>query len=69
MSKEVYVWPVRLKSGSSVRTCWVDQPVSEGSLITLKDSGDPKQQWTVVWRGTRMPKNCVTERGWRVGGL
>jgi hypothetical protein len=57
---------VRLRSGTTERTCWVNKPVRAGQTITLKDDDDPDRDWLVteVSTGTEPPP-----RGWHVGGL
>jgi hypothetical protein len=57
---------VKLESGESHLTCWVDKTVKEGDMITLKDWVDPTREWAVVrvYETTTPP-----QRGWKVGGL
>jgi hypothetical protein len=58
---------VRLCSGATERTCWVDRPgLRTGQVITLKNSEDPDQRWTVLNVYT---EGTPPDRGWRVGGL
>jgi hypothetical protein len=57
---------VRLRSGATERTCWVDRNVQVGQSITLKDSDEPDRLWQVV---AASKDATPPERGWRVGGL
>lgn len=69
MSKSIYRWQVELKSGDTVRTCYVDKLVKLGNQITLKDSEEPKRLWTVTWIGEMVHKTHLNTDGWKVGGL
>ena len=61
---------VRLRSGSWQRTCWVptDKKPRLGCQITLKNSEDPDQRWTIEEMSE--PKEArLIHTDWRVGGL
>lgn len=56
---------VKLKSGTSELTCWVDKTVKVGNDITLKKL--PDTWWIVTWAGEET--DALPNRGWNVGGL
>jgi hypothetical protein len=39
---------VHLRSGTTVRTCWVEARVKPRDQVTLKNSEDPGRWWDVV---------------------
>jgi hypothetical protein len=58
---------VRLRAGGNTElTCWVDKHVKVGNLITLKNSDDPGELWTVM---EVYDTGAPPERGWKVGGI
>lgn len=57
---------VRLRSGDTEMTCWVDRSVRDGQMITLKDSENPDRLWLVLEVSTT---GTPPGRGWKVGGL
>jgi hypothetical protein len=63
---KVDIVQVKLRSGNSIRTCYVDRHVNVGDQLTLKNSSEPDMLWTVdeVYQ-TAVPP----ERGWHAGGL
>ena len=38
---------VRLRSGTTVRTCWIEARVKPGDQVTLKNSEEPARWWDV----------------------
>jgi hypothetical protein len=40
-----------LESGKATLTAWLDAKVKKGNRVTLKDSENPKEWWTVVSEG------------------
>ncbi len=56
---------VKLKSGTTETTAWVDKEVRPGNTVTLKD--DPGTTWEVLW--VSETEDAMPERGWRVGGI
>jgi hypothetical protein len=61
---------VRLASGDSRRTCWVDvdKRFRVGDAITLRKSEDDQRRWSVL--SISEPKNAgVIHTDWKVGGL
>jgi hypothetical protein len=57
---------VKLKSGDTELTCWVNKQVKKGDVITLKDSETPDREWTVLGVYKDFPQ---PQRGWKVGGI
>ncbi len=55
---------VRLRSGCSERTCWVESRVRVGDRITLKNSEDPGLLWSVEWAGSQLRDPGSINRGW-----
>ena len=61
---------VALESGATRLTCWVDgdRKIRVGSVITLKNAGEPSRRWTVCAIGES--KDSATIRtDWKVGGV
>jgi hypothetical protein len=61
---------VRLASGATRRTCWVDQTrrFRIGDEITLKKSEDDQRRWIVL--SISEPKGAdLIHTNWKVGGL
>jgi hypothetical protein len=58
---------VKLRSGTTERTCWIDNAdVKTGYEITLKNSEEPGRRWRVITVSTEA---VPPERGWHAGGL
>jgi hypothetical protein len=55
---------VQLRSGSTVRTCWVEDRVRAGNRITLKTSEEPGRFWDVVSVGSQRRELAGIPRGW-----
>jgi hypothetical protein len=55
---------VHLRSGTTVRTCWIEARVRSGDQVTLKNSEDPGRRWDVV--RVEPGRKAVSEinRGW-----
>jgi hypothetical protein len=53
-----------LKSGSSVRTCWLRQGVKVGQSVTLKNSEDPGGWWEITRVGTEVRDLESINRDW-----
>lgn len=61
---------VKLLSDTSVRTCWVEPIVKVGDSITLKNSENPEQLWTVLSvSAPKLLSQINQSRDWKVGGL
>lgn len=61
---------VELRAGETHRTCWLDtsKRFKAGDEVTLKNSEDPDQRWTVHSIGA--PKDSSDVRSdWNVGGV
>lgn len=52
-----------LRSGASVRTCWLEDRIRPGDSVTLKNSEDPQRWWDVVRTGSPQPAETIN-RGW-----
>lgn len=52
-----------LRSGTTVRTCWIEPRVKVGDEITLKNSEDPGRRWAVLATGTPRPADQINH-GW-----
>jgi len=60
---------VRLQSGDTVRTCFIDNAkVKTGSKVTLKNSEDPKRRWEVLEVYSEIPADQI-HTDWHAGGL
>jgi DNA-binding sugar fermentation-stimulating protein len=57
------VTQARLESGTSMMTCWLDKTIKPGDEVTLKNSDDPKQWWTVVDTYATQDVSSIN-RGW-----
>lgn len=56
---------VRIRSGCTELTCWVESGRARaGDQITLKNSDDPAQQWCVMWAGCQFRAPAAISRGW-----
>jgi hypothetical protein len=55
---------VRLRSGSTELTCWVESRVRMGDVITLKNSDSPGVLWSVEWVGSQLRHPLSINRGW-----
>lgn len=53
---------VRLRSGTTELTCWVDARVRAGDQITLK--AEPARWWGIAWAGTDRRTADQINRGW-----
>lgn len=53
-----------LKSGTTVRTCWLRQGIRRGDRVTLKNSEDPARWWDVTAVGTQARDLEEINRGW-----
>lgn len=61
---------VKLQSGTTHLTCWVDKKVCPGNFITLKDSEDTFRAWEVLSVGEpKKASKIKSHRDYRVGGL
>ena len=59
---------VRLRSGTTERTCLVDNAdIRTGSWITLKNE-DPGRRWEVIWMSHEINRADV-HSDWHAGGL
>jgi hypothetical protein len=52
-----------LRSGTTVRTCWIEARVRIGDRVTLKNSEDPGMLWDVLAAGTPRPADQINH-GW-----
>ena len=59
------MWQVRLKSGNTRLTCWVDKKVHLGNRVSLKK--DAERFWDVLW--VSQPHDEIPDSKWKVGGL
>ncbi len=57
------VTQARLESGTSTMTCWIDKTIKPGDEVTLKNSDDPQQWWTVVDTYATLDVSSIN-RGW-----
>lgn len=57
---------VHLRSGTTQLTCWVNEHVTAGDRITLKNDEVPDREWDVTWVSSQ---GLPPQRGWHVGGL
>lgn len=55
---------VRLKSGDSRLTAWVEDKVKIGSVITLKDSDNPMRKWEILSIDSEPVEQSSINRGW-----
>lgn len=53
-----------LRSGTTVRTCWLQQGVRVGNQVTLKNSEEPERLWDVTWVGSKAIELSDLNRGW-----
>lgn len=53
-----------LRSGTAVRTCWVEDRIKTGDRITLKNSEDPDRLWDVAEVGSERRTATEINRGW-----
>jgi hypothetical protein len=53
-----------LRSGKTVRTCWVRDIIQKGNEITLKNSEEPGRRWSVTFIGARVEDLGEVNRGW-----
>jgi hypothetical protein len=69
MSRSRIFVQVRLHSGTTERTCLLDNPdLKTGMDVTLKDE-DPEQRWTVNWVSNNPVNLTDVHTDWKVGGL
>jgi hypothetical protein len=59
---------VRLRSGTTVLTCWTGARVRAGDRITLRDD-EPGRWWDVTWAGTERRTAGQLNRGWHKSDL
>ena len=55
---------VRLRSGTTVRTCWIEARVKPGDQVTLKNSEEPARWWDVVRVEPGRKLATDINRGW-----
>lgn len=55
---------VRLTSGDSHLTAWVENKIKVGNRITLKDSDDPDQMWEIISIDSEPVEQSSVNRGW-----
>ena len=55
---------VRLLSGVTHMTAWVEDKIKVGNLITLKDSDNPSRRWEVVSVDSDPVEQSSINRGW-----
>lgn len=55
---------VRLRSGTTSRTCWVENRVKQGDSLTLKNSEDPSRWWDVMAVDSKPTDPGRINRGW-----
>lgn len=53
-----------LRSGTSVRTCWIRAGIKPGDRVTLKNSEDPARWWDVARVGSQARELEEIPRGW-----
>ena len=52
-----------LRSGTTVRTCWLEARIKVGDSVRLKNSEDPQRWWSVVRTGEPQAADTIN-RGW-----
>lgn len=52
-----------LRSGATVRTCWLEARIKVGDRVRLKNSEDPQRWWAVVRTGQPQAADTIN-RGW-----
>lgn len=52
-----------LRSGATVRTCWLEARIKPGDRVRLKNSEDPLRWWDVVRTGEPQAADAIN-RGW-----
>ncbi len=55
---------VRLRSGTTERTCWTEARVKVNDRITLRNSEDPQRWWDVIRVGDERKTAGQINRGW-----
>ncbi len=55
---------VHLRSGTTVRTCWIEARVKPGDQVTLKNSEEPARWWDVVRVEPGRKLATDINRGW-----
>ena len=55
---------VHLRSGTTVRTCWIEARVKPGDQVTLKISEEPARWWDVVRVEPGRKLATDINRGW-----
>jgi hypothetical protein len=55
---------VHLRSGTTVRTCWIEARVRPGDQVTLRNSEDPARWWDVVRVEAGLRTAGQINRGW-----
>lgn len=55
---------VRLRSGTTERTCWTEARVKPGDQVTLKNSEDPARWWDVILVASERKTAGQINRGW-----
>jgi hypothetical protein len=53
-----------LRSGTTVRTCWIPQGPRPGDQVTLKNSEDPDRRWDVIAVGSEARELDEINCGW-----
>ncbi len=53
-----------LRSGTTVRTCWIEARVKPGDQVTLRNSEDPARWWDVVRVEPGRKLAADINRGW-----
>lgn len=54
----------QLRSGTTVRTCWLPEGIKPGDQVTLKNSEDPSRWWDVTGVGSEPRELSEINRGW-----
>jgi hypothetical protein len=55
---------VVLRSGATVRTCWIEARVKPGDQVTLRNSEDPGRWWDVTHVSGERKTAGQINRGW-----
>jgi hypothetical protein len=55
---------MQLRSGTAVRTCWLDARVKVRDQVTLRNSEDPARWWDVVRVEPGRKLAAEINRGW-----